>query len=154
VDHCAGGFDRARGSVGAEIGHRRGCALCQSRLSGRDDRQASFSAGTVLIARATTPRPATSLGKLLPLFTALAFGTASPAVASNAKAVDSPSFSTVPELAKGFRLLYMQKFSDARGTFQTWEAAHPDQPFGKVALAASYLFEELYRQNVLSSDFF
>jgi hypothetical protein len=67
---------------------------------------------------------------------------------------DSPAFSSVPELAQGFRLLYTQEFPEARQIFQSWESAHPDQPFGQVALAASYLFEELYRQNVLSSDFF
>src|SRR5208282_5941698 len=31
---------------------------------------------------------------------------------------------------------------------------HPEEPFGQIAIAASYLFEELYRQDVLSSDFF
>lgn len=66
----------------------------------------------------------------------------------------SPAFTTVPELAAGFRLLYEQKFSDARQAFTTWESNHPQEPFGEVAVAASYLFEELYRQNVLSSDFF
>ena len=66
----------------------------------------------------------------------------------------SPSFSTVPELAEGFHLLYAQQFPEARQIFQTWESAHADQPFGEIALAASYLFEELYRQKVLSSDFF
>lgn len=67
---------------------------------------------------------------------------------------ESPAFTTVPELAEGYHLLYSQKFPEARQAFQTWEDAHADQPFGEVALAASYLFEELYRQNVLSSDFF
>jgi hypothetical protein len=67
---------------------------------------------------------------------------------------DSPAFTTVPELADGFRHLYAQQFAEAREIFQSWESAHADQPFGQVALAASYLFEELYRQNVLSSDFF
>src|SRR5262249_9806813 len=47
-----------------------------------------------------------------------------------------------------------QQFPEARQAFESWESDHPDQPFGQVALAASYLFEELYRQNVLSSDFF
>jgi hypothetical protein len=68
--------------------------------------------------------------------------------------VSSPAFTTIPELAAGFRLLYEQKFSDARGTFTTWESGHPQEPFGEIAVAASYLFEELHRQNVLSSDFF
>jgi hypothetical protein len=67
---------------------------------------------------------------------------------------NSPAFTTVPELADGFHLLYAQKFTDAREIFGNWESNHPDEPFGQVALAASYLFEELYRQGVLTSDFF
>jgi hypothetical protein len=74
--------------------------------------------------------------------------------ARNIEESPSPAFTTVPELAAGFHLLYEQKFSDAREAFTTWESNHPEQPFGEVAVAASYLFEELYRQNVLSSDFF
>jgi hypothetical protein len=66
----------------------------------------------------------------------------------------SPAFTTVPELAAGFGLLYEQKFADARAAFTTWGSSHPQEPFGEVAVASSYLFEELYRQNVLSSDFF
>ena len=60
----------------------------------------------------------------------------------------------VPELQAGFRLLYEQKFPEARQTFLGWEEEHPDDPFGDVAVAASYLFEEFYRQGVLTSDFF
>jgi hypothetical protein len=65
-----------------------------------------------------------------------------------------PAFKTEPELAAGFHLLYTQRFSEARESFVTWESNHPEEPFGEVAVAASYLFEELYRQNVLTSDFF
>ncbi|HKV61983.1 MAG TPA: hypothetical protein VJO16_08730 [Candidatus Acidoferrum sp.] len=67
---------------------------------------------------------------------------------------DGPAFSSVPELASGFHSLYLQNFTEAREKFDTWESQHPDEPFGQVAIAASYLFEELYRQGVLSSDFF
>jgi hypothetical protein len=94
------------------------------------------------------------IAKSLPLMTAaLLLFAAAPAFA-HAAAEDSPAFTTVPELAGGFHLLYTQHFPEARQVFQNWASAHPDQPFGQVALAASYLFEELYRQNVLSSDFF
>jgi hypothetical protein len=68
--------------------------------------------------------------------------------------VASPAFTTVPELSAGFDLLYEQKFAEAREAFGNWESRNPDQPFGQVAVAASYLFEELYRQGVLTSDFF
>src|SRR5438876_1632035 len=66
----------------------------------------------------------------------------------------SPAFSNVPELVSGFQSLYLQNFTEAREKFSKWETQHPDEPFGEVAIAASYLFEELYRQGVLSSDFF
>ena len=67
---------------------------------------------------------------------------------------DGPAFTNVPELASGFHSLYLQEFTQAREKFSGWESQHPDEPFGEVAIAASYLFEELYRQGVLSSDFF
>lgn len=69
-------------------------------------------------------------------------------------AAKSPAFTTVTELSSGFHSLYAQNFSEAREKFDHWESVHPEEPFGQVAIAASYLFEELYRQGVLSSDFF
>jgi hypothetical protein len=66
----------------------------------------------------------------------------------------TPAFTTVAELSSGFHSLYAQNFSEARAKFDHWESQHPEEPFGEVAIAASYLFEELYRQGVLSSDFF
>lgn len=74
--------------------------------------------------------------------------------AEPAKADHSPAFTTVPELRASFDLLYRQRFAAARQGFESWESHNPKEPFGEVAIAASYLFEELYRQNVLSSDFF
>jgi hypothetical protein len=66
----------------------------------------------------------------------------------------TPAFISVPELAAGFHSLYSLNFTEAREKFDAWEALHPEEPFGEIAVAASYLFEELYRQGVLSSDFF
>lgn len=66
----------------------------------------------------------------------------------------APSFTPIPELTSGFELLYTQKFPEARVKFNEWESQHPQEPFGEVAVAASYLFEEFYRQGVLTSDFF
>jgi hypothetical protein len=77
-----------------------------------------------------------------------------PGFARKAPDFDSPSFTTVPELSFGFDLLYEQKFAEAREGFTNWESRNPQQPFGEVAVAASYLFEELSRQGVLTSDFF
>jgi len=64
------------------------------------------------------------------------------------------AFTEVPELKEGFRLLYVQKYPEAREKFSAWTTEHPADPFGFVATAASYLFEEFYRQGVMTSDFF
>jgi len=64
------------------------------------------------------------------------------------------AFTEIPELKEGFHLLYVQKYPEARERFSGWTSAHPDDPFGFVAKAASYLFEEFYRQGVMTSDFF
>ena len=66
----------------------------------------------------------------------------------------TPAFTNVPELMAGFRLLYIQRYPQARTAFAAWESQHPDEPFGEVAVAASYLFEEFHYQGVLTSDFF
>ena len=80
----------------------------------------------------------------------------SPAIgfARGVPAGDSPAFATVPELSAGFDLLYEQQFSEARQIFANWESRNREAPFGEVAVAASYLFEELYLQGVLTSEFF
>jgi hypothetical protein len=75
-------------------------------------------------------------------------------LAREAPDVESPAFTTVPELSAGFDLLYEQRFAEAREAFTSWESGNPEEPFGEVAVAASYLFEELYRQGVLTSNFF
>src|SRR5260370_26659730 len=68
--------------------------------------------------------------------------------------VPYPSFTTVAEVSAGFDLLYQQKFAEAREGSANWESGNPDQLLGEVTVAASYLFEELSRQGVLTSDFF
>jgi tetratricopeptide (TPR) repeat protein len=60
----------------------------------------------------------------------------------------------VPELDAGFHLLYELKPEEARAQFESWQKSHPQDPLGSAAEAASYLFEECYRQGVLTSDFF
>jgi hypothetical protein len=69
-------------------------------------------------------------------------------------ATPTPAFTLVPELSSGFRLLYIQKFPEARAQFEEWENQRPDEPFGQAAIAASYLFEEFDYHGVLTSDFF
>ncbi len=72
----------------------------------------------------------------------------------SAAAPTTPAFYPVPELMSGFHQLYEQKFQQARETFNDWHSNHPEEPLGEVALGASFLFEEMYRQGVLTSDFF
>jgi hypothetical protein len=60
----------------------------------------------------------------------------------------------IPELDAGFRLLYEMKTAEARAQFETWQKSHPEDPLGSASEAAAYLFEECYRQGVLTSDFF
>jgi hypothetical protein len=64
------------------------------------------------------------------------------------------AFTEVPQMKEGFRLLYVQKYPEAREKFSAWTSEHPADPFGFVATAASYLFEEFYSQGVMTSDFF
>ena len=60
----------------------------------------------------------------------------------------------VPELEAGFHLLYELKPQEARTHFETWQKSHPEDALGSASEAASYLFEECYRQGVLTSEFF
>ncbi len=57
-------------------------------------------------------------------------------------------------LDAGFRKLYELRFAEARSVFASWQSARPDDPMGPATSAASYLFEELYRQGVFTSEFF
>ena len=59
-----------------------------------------------------------------------------------------------PQLESGFRLLYQLRFPEGRAQFQDWLRAHPEDPVGQTAMAASYLFEEFDIQGVLTSEFF
>jgi tetratricopeptide (TPR) repeat protein len=76
-----------------------------------------------------------------------------PASATSSQA-EGPAFTPVPELEQGYRLLYQQKFPEAREVFERWIEQNPTEPFGQVSLAASYLFQEFFLQHVLTSDYF
>ncbi len=77
-----------------------------------------------------------------------------PLAGQSVKQLTSPAFTTVPELKAGYQLLYEQKFPEARAVFVEWAEKNPTEPFGQVSVAASYLFEEFYHQQVLTSDYF
>ena len=59
-----------------------------------------------------------------------------------------------PQIERGFNLLYELKFEQARSQFTDWQHGNPMDPLGYVAMAAGYLFEEFYLQQVLTSEFF
>ena len=60
----------------------------------------------------------------------------------------------VPELEAGFHFLYELKAAEAHNQFEAWQKSHPEDPLGSASEAAAYLFEECYRQGVLTSEFF
>jgi hypothetical protein len=57
-------------------------------------------------------------------------------------------------LDAGFHNLYELNFKDARAEFFAYQQAHPDDPMGKAAEAASYLFEQFNEKGILTSAFF
>ncbi len=54
----------------------------------------------------------------------------------------------------GFRDLYELRFDAARAKFSSFQAMRPDDPLGKAAEAASYLYQEFNDKGVLTSAFF
>ena len=75
--------------------------------------------------------------------------------AAQAASAQTPTVALhVPELDAGFHLLYELKPAEARQHFEAFWKSHPEDPLGSAAEAASYLFEECYRQGVLSSAYF
>ena len=60
----------------------------------------------------------------------------------------------VPELDAGFNFLYELKPEEAHKQFEVWQKSHPEDPLGSASEAAAYLFEECYRQGVLTSEVF
>lgn len=57
-------------------------------------------------------------------------------------------------LENGFHRMYGLDFQGARQQIEEYQRARPEDPMGKAAEAASYLFEEFNVKGVLSSDFF
>jgi hypothetical protein len=57
-------------------------------------------------------------------------------------------------LDHGFNELYKLNFQGARAEFLSYQKAEPTDPLGKVAEAASYLYEEFNEKGVFTSAFF
>ena len=120
------------------------------------------TAHTALLSRKLTQAPAYSIGRSSPVRSLLLWFLCSALMvgASNLQASpvvlgQTPTVALqVPELDAGFRLLYELKFVEARTRFDAWQKSHPEDPLGSASEAASYLFEECYRQDILTSEFF
>jgi hypothetical protein len=69
-------------------------------------------------------------------------------------ATSATALETDPQLDAGFHHMYELKFDAARAEFSAYQRAHPDDPLGEAAMAASFLFEELNSKGVLTSAFF
>lgn len=81
---------------------------------------------------------------------------ARPAAAEN-DAAESPGVAVIPPagmLDAGFRELYQLNFQGARAQFLSYQNAQPQDPLGKAAEAASYLFEQFNAKGVFTSAFF
>lgn len=57
-------------------------------------------------------------------------------------------------LDTGFKKLYELNFDGARADFLEYQRIRPDDPMGKAAEAASYLYEQFDTKGILSSEFF
>jgi hypothetical protein len=57
-------------------------------------------------------------------------------------------------LDTGFKKLYELDFDGARVDFKEYQRIRPDDPMGKAAEAASYLYQQFDTKGILSSEFF
>ena len=90
------------------------------------------------------------------VFCAAYFIAARPAAAEN-DAAESPGVVAAPPagiLDAGFHELYQLNFQGARAQFLSYQKAQPQDPLGKAAEAASYLFEQFNAKGVFTSAFF
>ena len=95
------------------------------------------------------------------LFLAVVIASCSPIRATQSAASETtaqlPQIKADPAagmLERGFHDLYELKFNEARAEFIAFEKLRPQDPLGKAAEAASYLFEQFYAKGVLTSSFF
>ncbi|HXX20606.1 MAG TPA: hypothetical protein VEJ46_14485 [Candidatus Acidoferrum sp.] len=66
----------------------------------------------------------------------------------------SPAVLPSPLLDAGFHQLYELNFQGARANFLSFQQQHPEDPLGKAAEAASYLYEQFNTKGIFSSSFF
>ncbi|MGH9718159.1 MAG: hypothetical protein ACRD4R_15730 [Candidatus Acidiferrales bacterium] len=79
------------------------------------------------------------------------------AAGDTTKPQSSPAISAdpySPVLESGFGQLYELNFAGARATFLNYQRSHPNDPVGKAAEAASYLYEQFNAKGIFTSRFF
>lgn len=81
-------------------------------------------------------------------------GAAAAEVGSVPETSPQPADASTSILETGFRDLYQLHFAEARSRFVEYQKMQPDDPLGKAAEAASYLYEEFNAKGVFSSAFF
>lgn len=77
--------------------------------------------------------------------------------AQESPAIDTPRIEADPVpgmLDTGFHQLYELNFQGARAQFLSYQKLRQDDPLGKAAEAASYLYEEFNAKGVFTSEFF
>jgi hypothetical protein len=73
---------------------------------------------------------------------------------STAKPATAKTGIESPVLDSGFTDLYQLNFARARAEFLGYQQQHPEDPVGKAAEAASYLYEEFDAKGIFTSKFF
>ncbi|HUO34880.1 MAG TPA: hypothetical protein VMU43_07795 [Candidatus Acidoferrum sp.] len=79
------------------------------------------------------------------------------ATSAPGSSAETPTVSAAPTnalLESGFHHLYELNFKSARAEFVSYQQLVPDDPMGKGAEAASYLFDEFNEKGVFTSEFF
>jgi len=92
---------------------------------------------------------------VLPLLSAgVAVGQEEPKQESSSTAPIMTAAPSSALLESGFHHLYELNFKAARDEFISYQRLVPEDPMGKAAEAASYLFDEFNEKGVFTSDFF
>jgi len=125
------------GVLASALSNGRARAPRESRLSRCNDGQAALLAGASSEAKVSNAF-ANPQRALCPVFSRRL-----PAPASSNAGRRQPGVPDGSGTRLGFSFALRSGFFEAADKFDNWESQHPEEPFGEVAVAASYLFEEL-----------
>lgn len=118
----------------------------------------SVAAGAARVRRILRPISKLRVNQCVALCFAVALWPAAPAGAQQKPAATHEPVieadTSAHLLETGFRKLYGLDFDGARAQFLEYQRIRPDDPMGKAAEAASYLYQQFDTKGILSSDFF